>query len=78
MQQEGVQPVAVIFTGVLNACASIVALEVGRHICESDVFVCSSFIDMYAKCGSIEDAWNVLNRMPTHGVVACTAMIMGM
>ncbi len=30
------------------------------------------------KCGSIEDAWNVLNRMPTHGVVACTAMIMDM
>jgi len=29
------------------------------------------------KCGSIEDAWNVLNRMPTCGVVACTAMIMG-
>ncbi len=42
-------PVAVTFTGVLNACASVVALEVGRHICESDVFVCSSFIDMYAK-----------------------------
>jgi hypothetical protein len=29
------------------------------------------------KCGSIEDDWNVLNRMPTHGVVACAAMIMG-
>jgi hypothetical protein len=49
MQQEGVQPFAVTFTGVLNAFASVVALEVGRHICESDVFVCSSFIDMYAK-----------------------------
>lgn len=26
------QPVAVIFTGVLNACASIVALEVGKFM----------------------------------------------
>jgi hypothetical protein len=29
MQQEGVQPDSVSFVGVLNACASIVALEEG-------------------------------------------------
>jgi hypothetical protein len=31
MQQEGVQPNTVTFVGVLNACASIMALEEGRH-----------------------------------------------
>jgi hypothetical protein len=64
MQQEGVQPDSVTFVGVLNACASIIALEEGRCVhhqiiqsgLESDVFVGNSLLDMYAKCGSIEDA----------------------
>ncbi|CAK9213960.1 unnamed protein product [Sphagnum jensenii] len=30
MQQEGVQPDPVTFVGVLNACASVAALEEGR------------------------------------------------
>jgi len=65
MQQEGVQPDSVTFVGVLNACASILVLEEGwcvhQEIVEfgwdSDVFVGNSLVDMYAKCGSIEDAW---------------------
>jgi pentatricopeptide repeat protein len=32
MQQEGVQPDFVTFVGVLNACASILALEEGRCV----------------------------------------------
>jgi pentatricopeptide repeat protein len=64
MQHAGVQPDSVTFVGVLNACASAVALEQGRCVhqqifqsgLESDVFVGSSLVDMYAKCGSIEDA----------------------
>jgi pentatricopeptide repeat protein len=63
----------VTFVAVLNACARVGALEVGRHVheqiigsgCESDVFVRSSLVDMYAKCGSLEDAWRVFNKMPS-------------
>jgi pentatricopeptide repeat protein len=62
---------SVTFVGVLNACASVIALEEGRcvhhHIVrsglESEVFVGCSFIDMYAKCGSVEDTWRVFNKM---------------
>jgi hypothetical protein len=32
---------------------------------------------MYAKCGSIEDAWRVFNRMAMHDVIAWSAMILG-
>ncbi|KAH8958034.1 hypothetical protein BDL97_07G123400 [Sphagnum fallax] len=85
MQQEGVQPNSVTFVGVLNACASMIALEEGRcvhqHIIrcgwDSDVFVGSSLVDMYAKCGSMEDAWSVFNKMPSRDVVTWTAMILG-
>jgi hypothetical protein len=30
--------------------------------CKADVFVGSSLVDMYAKCGSMEDAHRVLNK----------------
>ncbi len=61
MQQEGMQSDPVTFVGVLNACASMVALEEGRHAheqiiqsgYESVAVVGNSLIDMYAKCGSI-------------------------
>jgi pentatricopeptide repeat protein len=85
MQQEGVQPNSVTFVAVLNACARVGAVEVGRHVheqiiqssCESDVFVRSSLVDMYAKCGSLEDALRVFNKMPSRDVVSWTAMILG-
>ncbi len=85
MQREGVEPDAVTFVGVLNACASVGALDEGRQIEEQimqlgfeyEDFVGNSLIDMYAKCGSIEDAWRVFNRMPMHNVVAWNALILG-
>ncbi|CAK9875983.1 unnamed protein product [Sphagnum jensenii] len=85
MQQEGVEPNSFTFVGVLNACASVAELEEGRHVhkqiiesgFESDVFVCSGLVDMYAKCGSMEDAWTLFSKMPSHDVVSWTAMIFG-
>jgi pentatricopeptide repeat protein len=73
MQWEGVWPNAVTFVGVLNACANIAAQEEGKCAheqiiqsgLESDLFVGNSLVDMYAKCGSMEDAWKVFNRIPS-------------
>jgi pentatricopeptide repeat protein len=53
---------------VLNACAIAGALEsVHNKIiesgCEFVVFVGSSLVDIYAKCGSMEDAWRMFNKM---------------
>jgi len=63
----------------------MIVLEEGRFVhqqiiqsgLESDVYVGSSLVDMYAKCGSIEDAWRVFNKMPSRDVVTWTAMILG-
>jgi len=85
MQSSGVQPDSVTFVGLLNACASAVALEEGRGVheqiiqsgCESEVYVGSSLVDMYAKCGSIEDAQKVFDRMPIRNVVSWNAIILG-
>ncbi|KAH9532480.1 hypothetical protein CY35_19G097600 [Sphagnum magellanicum] len=85
MQHEGVQPDPATYVGVLNACANVVALEEGRRTheriiqsrCESDVFVRNSLVDMYAKCGSMEDACRVFNTMPSHDVVSWNALLGG-
>jgi pentatricopeptide repeat protein len=85
MHQEGVEPSSVTFVGVLNACASVMALEEGRHVhqqivksgCESNIFVGSSLVDMYAKCGSMEEACKVFNKMPLRNVVSWNAILGG-
>lgn len=85
MQIEGVKPDPISFVGVLNACANVTALEEGRCIhaqviesgCESDRFVGNSLVNMYAKCGSIEESWNVFEKMPTRDVVSCNSMLGG-
>ncbi|CAK9270829.1 unnamed protein product [Sphagnum jensenii] len=46
------------------------------RVVESNVFVGNSLVDMYAKFGSIEDAWRVFSRVPMCNVVAWTAIIL--
>jgi len=85
MQQQDVQPDSVTFVGVLNACASVVALEEGRcahkQIIQSgwdtNVFVGTSLVDVYAKCGSMKDAWRVFNKMPSRDVGLWNAILGG-
>jgi pentatricopeptide repeat protein len=44
---------------------------------ESDVSVRSSFIDMYAKCGSMEDAWRVFKKISSQDIGTWIAMVLG-
>jgi pentatricopeptide repeat protein len=84
MQQEGLIPDSFTFVQLLNACASLRALESGRQIhaqiiqsgCECNIFVESGLIDMYAKCGSLADARKVFNKMDARDVVSYNAMIL--
>eukprot|EP01018_Ginkgo_biloba_P028984 Gb_03512 [translate_table: standard] len=85
MQRAGEKPNQFTFTSVFRACASLAALEQGKQIhthtiktgIESDVFVGSALLDMYAKCGTIEDSHLVFNTLPDRNVVSWTAMIAG-
>jgi pentatricopeptide repeat protein len=85
MEQEGVQPNPITLVGVLNACASVLAIEEGRSAHEQiiengwdlDVFVGNSLVDMYAKCGSMEDACRVFKKLPSHDVVSWNALLGG-
>ncbi|KAJ7560412.1 hypothetical protein O6H91_04G128400 [Diphasiastrum complanatum] len=85
MKKEGFQPDDVTYVVLLKSCASIAALEEGKQLhldiiesgFESDVIVGSTLVDMYAKCGRIEDARQVFNNMHERNVVSWTAMISG-
>ncbi len=44
--------------------------------CKLVTFVGNSLVDMYAKCGSVEDAWRVFNTMSSRNVVCWNAMLL--
>eukprot|EP01018_Ginkgo_biloba_P002462 Gb_38483 [translate_table: standard] len=85
MQLAGEKPDSDTFTSVLPACANLAALHEGKEVHEniiksglqSDICVGNALVDMYSKCGSIEDACKVFNKMPRLDVFSWTAMIVG-
>ncbi|KAK1319031.1 putative pentatricopeptide repeat-containing protein [Acorus calamus] len=85
MQGEGVRPNEVTVVCVLSACAHLGALELGRwvhsyswkYLIELNAFVGPALIDMYSKCGSIEEAETVFDTLPHKDVASWNSMING-
>lgn len=85
MQCKGMKANKVIFLCILKACSTIAAIEQVRLIhheiircgLESDLFLGSTLIDIYAKCGSVEAAYKVFDKLPNRNVVSWGAMIAG-
>eukprot|EP01018_Ginkgo_biloba_P011198 Gb_27463 [translate_table: standard] len=85
MKLAGTMPNSKTFASVLPACASLAALEQGMEIHEeiiksgfqSDMFVANALVDMYAKCGSMEKARDLFEKMHQRDTVSWTAMIAG-
>ncbi|KAI6695272.1 hypothetical protein NL676_022982 [Syzygium grande] len=71
------------FSSALAAAAAIPCLRKGKEIhghilrlgLESDEVVWSALSDMYGKCGSVEEARHIFDRMVDRDVVTWTAMI---
>ncbi|KAM0992497.1 hypothetical protein ACFX13_010900 [Malus domestica] len=70
-------------TSVVSACANVGILLLGQHIhahiqkigYKIDVHLGSSYIDMYAKCGSLNDARMIFKQTGDLNVVLWTSMI---
>lgn len=85
MQQDSMKPDKVIFGATLKVCTKLAALEWGRYLhslviengFDRQMILASSVIDMYSKCGRIEDARKVFNQMPKRNVVTWTALLSG-
>lgn len=73
------------FSTLFRACSGMGALQQGKslhaHVIktpfESNVYVGTSLVDMYAKCGSLTDAQASFNSVPSPNVAAWTALING-
>ena len=79
---------AVSIVNILPACASVGALLQGKEVHEfafrsglvevlEDVFVGNAIVDMYAKCGMMDEANKVFDRMMVKDVVSWNAMVTG-
>ncbi|XP_077213322.1 pentatricopeptide repeat (PPR) superfamily protein [Tasmannia lanceolata] len=83
LQAFDIKPTDVTMLCVLSSCALLGALELGKWIHEYikkhglDVYVKvnTALIDMYAKCGSLEDAIRVFEKMRSRDTQAWSAMI---
>lgn len=83
MQMCEIHPNPVTFTSILSACAQLGALSLGKWVheliskenFESNIYVSTALVDMYAKCGSIEDARRLFDIMPRKNAVTWNAMI---
>ncbi|KAG4147601.1 hypothetical protein ERO13_D05G233100v2 [Gossypium hirsutum] len=85
MLSDGFWPNEFTVCSVLKACGEQKALRPGRQLhgaiikkmFKNDVFLGSSLVDMYAKCGEILDARIVFNGMSSRNTVTWTSIIAG-
>ncbi|XP_023543384.1 pentatricopeptide repeat-containing protein ELI1, chloroplastic [Cucurbita pepo subsp. pepo] len=85
MLMAKVMPNEVTVLAVLSACGQLGALESGRWVhsyienkgIQMNVHVGTALVDMYSKCGSLEDARLVFDQIRDKDVVAWNSMIVG-
>uniref|UniRef100_A0A0E0LMM6 DYW domain-containing protein n=1 Tax=Oryza punctata TaxID=4537 RepID=A0A0E0LMM6_ORYPU len=85
MLQAGVRPVPVTFSSLIPACGNLSLLCLGKQLhaylirarFSENIFISSSLIDMYCKCGNVSIARRVFNAIQSPDIVSWTAMIMG-
>ncbi|XP_050222166.1 pentatricopeptide repeat-containing protein At2g33680 isoform X2 [Mercurialis annua] len=86
MQMEGILPNELTMASVLKACSNLAALDQGMQIHARtikyglgvEVTIGSALSNMYAKCGSLEEASLVFTRMPERDTISWNAMISGL
>ncbi|KAI5068812.1 hypothetical protein GOP47_0017157 [Adiantum capillus-veneris] len=86
MQEEGISPDAVTFVCSLKACGSTGTIQKGKilhaqvfrlGLLETNILAGNSLIDMYAKCGLLEEAQQVFDKLPVVDVISWTSLIAG-
>lgn len=83
MMEEGIPPNRITFISVLSACACSGALVEGKRAhtrfetCRpiNDVILETTLVNLYGKCGKLEDALVVFDKMPSRDNIAWNAII---
>ncbi|KAK7412465.1 hypothetical protein VNO78_03929 [Psophocarpus tetragonolobus] len=85
MERKGVSPDVYSITSVLHACAHRNSLDKGRdahnYLRKNNMAlslpVANALVDMYAKCGSMEEAYLVFSQIPVKDIVSWNTLIGG-
>ncbi|KAJ7966281.1 putative Pentatricopeptide repeat-containing protein [Quillaja saponaria] len=85
MKDEDCKPDYLTLTGVLSACAHLGSLKLGTtihiyaktHGLDSNAHVTTALIDMYAKCGSIQNSLEVFYKSQIKDIYCWNAIISG-
>lgn len=84
MEKIRISPDAVTLSTVLSACGSVGALDLGKRIetyaaseiaLQHNIYVATGLVDMYGKCGRIEEALRIFEAMPMKNEATWNAMI---
>nr|UPT49031.1 pentatricopeptide repeat protein AaPPR1402 [Agave angustifolia] len=86
LQKTGVCPDEFTVVSVLTACAQLGALELGEWIrvymerkrIKMDTHVGNALIDMYSKCGCVDSALEIFQKVPRRDKFTWTAIIVGL
>lgn len=92
MLHSGIQPDDATLVVTLSACGAIGALDFGRWVhcsflhdttahlgeTESSTMVFNALVDMYAKCGAVEEAYETFSNIKRKNIVSWNVMILGL
>ncbi|KAI3915522.1 hypothetical protein MKW92_010106 [Papaver armeniacum] len=83
MLDIGLTPDKFTYATVLDTCANMATIGLGKQIhaqiikneLQKDVYISSTLIDMYSKCGNMEDSLLMFDKMHERDFVSWNAMI---
>ncbi|XP_073130736.1 pentatricopeptide repeat-containing protein At2g22410, mitochondrial-like [Henckelia pumila] len=84
MERQGLNPMESTLVSVLSACAQSGYMDIAKRIHDNyvkqnriplTVILGNAFIDMYAKCGNIDTAWEIFDAMGDRDLVSYNSMI---
>ncbi|XP_030547967.1 pentatricopeptide repeat-containing protein At3g02330, mitochondrial [Rhodamnia argentea] len=85
MLEIGIVPDSFTYATVLDTCANLATVGLGKQIhaqilkleLQADVYICSTLVDMYSKCGNLKDSQLMFEKAPKRDFVTWNAMICG-
>ncbi|KAL6143677.1 hypothetical protein ACLB2K_054372 [Fragaria x ananassa] len=85
IENTGLGASAFTFASLLSGAASLCAVDKGEQIhsriiksgFESNQSICNALVSMYSRCGNINAAFQVFNKMEDWNVISWTSMITG-
>lgn len=80
MQSKGLTPTKVTFIVLMDALTTLEEVKqihavISRYGFETDLVVATGLMNLYNKCGSLDDVHGVFDKMPQHDLISWNALL---